>query len=170
LYKVQRAPAKQSLLFQKDAIYLYKPSEEEREAVISKGGFDYPFFLVRVKKKYQDEATGENMVRIQRWQLDTVGFHQGQPYLRRHDNETVNFIESAWGSTDADKDGTRISALPSRSVLDKRFIMRVGVTKLGSKMYPAKVKATYAKIIEYRLKMWRGGAEFDVAPEDAFCD
>ena len=158
------------LVLKRDAVYLYKPSEEERQAVIQAGGYEYPFFLVRIKKLYKDDVSGESRVRIQRWQLDTHGTHEKQAYLKKHENGSINFVESAWGSIASDRDGTPITSLPCRSSYDSRFVMRVDTKKLTSKKYPARIQQKNFKAITFRLAMWKGGENFDVAAEDVFDD
>jgi hypothetical protein len=158
------------LTLKKDAVYLYKPSDEERQEVIQAGGYEYPFFLVRIKKLYKDADSGETRVRMQRWQLDKVGMHNNKPYLQKHDNGSINFVESAWGSIASDQDGKVVNTLPCRSGYDNRFVMRVDTTKLTSKKYPARIQTKHYSEVTFRLEMWKGGENFDVDAEDVFGD
>ena len=61
-------------------------------------------------------------------------------------------------------------SLPSRSVFDDRFVMRVDMAKLTKGFYPARLAKNRVKEITFRLAMWKGGPNYDVDAEDVFAD
>ena len=149
-----------------DSIYLYRLDDDERKSIIDAGGYDYPFSLVRIKRR--EETDGVKYVRIQRWQLDVDGTHKNKAYLQTHENGLPDFVASAWGSVDTDKDGTKHHKLHRRENSDERFVREVKVAPLTTKPYPVKLYAAEHKSIGYWVQMWKAGADYDVAAEDVF--
>lgn len=147
---------------------MYRPNEAEIQEIVDKGGYKYSFLLVKIKRRYMDPGTNEECVRIQRWQLDTVGEHKKKPYLSRKADGSPDFVDSAWGSIDSDKDNVPICQLESRAANDKRFIKKVECKKLTSKSYPVKVHERCKKKLRYYETIFSGGEDYDVSPNDVF--
>ena len=134
-------------------LYLYKPSEEEKQADPG-----VPFYLVKIKRK---EGLSGRQVRVQFWEVD-----RAPDCIKYLADGRIDYFQSAWGARERDKDGTIMSRLQLYEADDERFIAKVSMRKKTTKTYPAYMYAKDQGKVRYWTDIWLGGADHDVAFED----